>query len=537
MGCMSSLSEFMRKYTGFLLLLFVVTWTFAAPFCEPNSVLCSFLQSTSIEIARARLGVGTNGATGIALIDGKGTNTFITRLKANGFTNIGGSTLVGNVSITGTLAVNDTASFANDVTVNQDLHADTFTVDGVSFFGDLMTILPPVDHDNPATKGYADAIATNATNFANQKIASDGGSGTSNQLTTPTLLGDTSVGPGVDFARLIFENSGTSRYYMLADDFSEGGSILKIGTASTPEGIVSHGLLVAGGLFIGTGVRFFDDQDGGSRIVTPNQFATTNLGAMILLSSNTITFTGSSAPELSGANEAKIYVNSVGVPKISTNGGAYQDMIGGVSTIGNFEYPTNAGEVSTFNMVVNSSSPAGDRHGYIFKFNGLAAGELVGQSDGAGSVTNVHWEVGGGEVGKSVSVYAGGTAATLTGSSALLDFGTTDPTVVLPQAGTWFIYASVNARYNAATYADNQTGIIKLRRTNNTAADIANASRTNQLEIVTAFTGPAGFLALPVIVYTTVNNDDSLSLYGILSALPGVGSMDVTEASIVAIRK
>lgn len=135
-----------------------------------------------------------------------------------------------------------------------------------------------------------------------------------------------------------------------------------------------------------------------------------------------------------------------------------------------------------------------------------------------------------------LSVYAAGTAYSLTNVSAALDFGTTDPALTITKPGTWLLMGRVYLKYNAATYAGNQTVTLKLRRTNNTAADVTNATHTATLRIITTITDSIGILPLPPVIYSTSNVDDAISIFGALSAAPAAGSVDATEASIIAIR-
>lgn len=135
-----------------------------------------------------------------------------------------------------------------------------------------------------------------------------------------------------------------------------------------------------------------------------------------------------------------------------------------------------------------------------------------------------------------LTVYAAGTAYSLTDSDALFDFGTTDPTVTISAAGTYLLISRAFLRYNAATFVANQSTTIHLRRTNNTAADITNATTTATLRIITTLTDTVGVMTIPAVIYTTTNTNDSLSIYGSLTAAPSAGSVDCTEASIVAVR-
>lgn len=149
---------------------------------------------------------------------------------------------------------------------------------------------------------------------------------------------------------------------------------------------------------------------------------------------------------------------------------------------------------------------------------------------------NAIYDAFGAAINYPLTVYAAGTAYVLTNSDALVDFGTTDPTKVLDKAGTYLISGRAYLKYNAATYAGTQTATVHLRRTNNTAADIPNATTTATLRIITTITDTVGIMALPPVIYTTANTDDSISVFGSVSAAPAAGSVDVTEASIIAIK-
>lgn len=135
-----------------------------------------------------------------------------------------------------------------------------------------------------------------------------------------------------------------------------------------------------------------------------------------------------------------------------------------------------------------------------------------------------------------LSVYAAGTAYSLTDTAALLDFGTTDPSLTITSAGTWLIFGRAYIKYNGATFAGNQTATVKLRRTNNTAADVTGATTTATMRIVTTISDSVGIMELPPVVYTTANADDIIQVFGSISAAPSAGSVDATEASIVAIK-
>lgn len=138
--------------------------------------------------------------------------------------------------------------------------------------------------------------------------------------------------------------------------------------------------------------------------------------------------------------------------------------------------------------------------------------------------------------GASLTVYAAGTAYQLTATSAKVDFGTTDPTLTITSAGTWLIMARARIDYTAATFAAVRTGALKLRRTNNTAADLASGTAGFLTDIITTLTYTLGTFGLQPIIYTTTNVNDLIELWGSISVVPTAGSIDVSEASIVAIK-
>ncbi len=138
--------------------------------------------------------------------------------------------------------------------------------------------------------------------------------------------------------------------------------------------------------------------------------------------------------------------------------------------------------------------------------------------------------------GASLSVYATGTAYQLTATPALLDFGTTDPSLVISSPGVWLLLARARIDNNAKTTAAVRTITILLRRTNNTAANIANSSTACKTAIMTTLTFTLAEMELPAIIYTTVNSDDILQLWGSADDISGAGTFDAVEASIVAVK-
>lgn len=132
--------------------------------------------------------------------------------------------------------------------------------------------------------------------------------------------------------------------------------------------------------------------------------------------------------------------------------------------------------------------------------------------------------------------FAAGTAYSFTAVNAALTFGTTQPVITITAPGTYLILASANIRYNAATYAANQTITLNVQRTNNTPAAIANTSITTTMRVITAVTDALGEITIPFVTYTTTNSNDILTINGVVSAIPAAGSVDATGASIMAVK-
>lgn len=134
----------------------------------------------------------------------------------------------------------------------------------------------------------------------------------------------------------------------------------------------------------------------------------------------------------------------------------------------------------------------------------------------------------------SLSVYAAGTAYQFTNAAALLDFGTTDPSLTITGAGTYLILSRATLFYNAATFVAPRVVTLKLRRTNNTAADVITTLLDT--DVTTTVSATYGSFVLPPVIYTTTNSDDIIQLFGHVATVPSAGTLDATSAEIVAIR-
>jgi len=135
-----------------------------------------------------------------------------------------------------------------------------------------------------------------------------------------------------------------------------------------------------------------------------------------------------------------------------------------------------------------------------------------------------------------LKVYGAGTAYTLTNAQALVNMGTTPPSLTLTAAGTYLLLARARIDYVGATFAANRTITTKLRRTNNTPADVANAITSAVTEIITTLTYTALVMPIPPVVYTTAVATDTIQLFAGIDVVPSAGSVQIPECEIVAVR-
>jgi hypothetical protein len=184
----------------------------------------------------------------------------------------------------------------------------------------------------------------------------------------------------------------------------------------------------------------------------------------------------------------------------------------------------------------------GSAHGSRLTFNVVATGassttECLRLTSAAVDLRNsAALQIAGVAYHNPLSVYAAGTVYTLTAVSAAVDFGTTDPVIVTSAAGTYAIRARVKVALNGATFAANRTLTLKLRRTNNTAADLSNSTTTWIVPIATTQTNTLAVIDLPEVLYTTALGTDAITIFADISVVPTAGTISIDEASIVAVR-
>lgn len=140
----------------------------------------------------------------------------------------------------------------------------------------------------------------------------------------------------------------------------------------------------------------------------------------------------------------------------------------------------------------------------------------------------------------TLTVTASGTPYNLTATPALLDFtggGSVDPSLTITSPGDYLLFARVRLDYaGGCSFVARRTVTIKIRRTNNTPADLTGATDSFSTQIIAVQTFIAGTVHLVAIPYTTANSTDILQLWGDVSVVPSAGSLDASEASIMVLK-
>ncbi|CAB4177959.1 hypothetical protein UFOVP1007_7 [uncultured Caudovirales phage] len=145
-------------------------------------------------------------------------------------------------------------------------------------------------------------------------------------------------------------------------------------------------------------------------------------------------------------------------------------------------------------------------------------------------------DINGAPLGKTVTAYGVGTVYTFTNTATAVTFGTTNPSIVLDAAGTYLVSAQVHLAYAGATVVA-ETATLKVRRTNNTAADLSVVPVID-LPVSTTLTNSYGTVSIPPFVYTTTAVDDAVTIFANVSAALGAGTITATAigTSLVAVR-
>jgi hypothetical protein len=128
---------------------------------------------------------------------------------------------------------------------------------------------------------------------------------------------------------------------------------------------------------------------------------------------------------------------------------------------------------------------------------------------------------------------AAGTAYTVTATSAKVTFGTTSPTITIDKAGTYWISTHVSIDFAGATFPAGRQLTVKLRRTNNTAADLTGSGSTFNIPVVNTVTHTMAVITLPPVLYTTANTDDLIEVWASVTVLPSAGNLQIRFPTVI----
>lgn len=175
--------------------------------------------------------------------------------------------------------------------------------------------------------------------------------------------------------------------------------------------------------------------------------------------------------------------------------------------------------------VVSTPTPTSMTLNFKGFFGDLAPGVTIN----AGSVVAP-----GGQEGPSqlptISAYAlaGSQALTVTPSQALsLELTLTTP-------GHYLISSTARIDLVGATFAAAKVVTVKLHETTNSNADLANAIANVNTGTPTTLTDTLATPSVPTVDYTAAAGD-TIQMFVSVSGLPGAGSVEIIEASMIAI--
>lgn len=263
-------------------------------------------------------------------------------------------------------------------------------------------------------------------------------------------------------------------------------------TIQAPTSVTSYVRTLPGAA--GTGFYLGTNSAG---VVTDTQVASTGTGNVVLSASPTLTGTiGAASLTLSSLTSGR--ATYAGASGLLSDEAAY-----------------------AYNAATNILTVGGVSLGAGSEVSSI--GPLVDSVDGTTPLNNIN------------QVVATGTVYTLTTSFANVDFGTTDPVLTIANAGTYSIYVDVQTSLVTAT-TTTQSVSYKLRRTNNTAADLTGSTFGNPLPVATVGSPLGPSTHIGPIKYTTTNTNDSLTVQGAISGALGAGTATVSACTITAIR-
>lgn len=240
--------------------------------------------------------------------------------------------------------------------------------------------------------------------------------------------------------------------------------------------------------------------------------------------------TGGGAAGINGQNAYTVLAAALTIPAIGANvtatvPNAYfmafgQDVAIGSSTIGTAHFKVAANVTSQTSVVLTFLGYPGDAAPAAV----MPIGSVVSPTGPWG-------------LPAPLAVYIlSGIGYLITATPALVTMDAGAVTLVITTPGTYLLRSRAMVDYLSATFASQEMVTLKLRRTNNTAADIPNAIGGFKTNIVTTALYTAAIVPLPEVSYTTLNSNDSISLYADVATAPSAGTIKVLQAEIIAQR-
>lgn len=257
----------------------------------------------------------------------------------------------------------------------------------------------------------------------------------------------------------------------------------------------------------------------GSSVVTAPNF--TGAGGLLVVRSGTnLVILSGGAGGGGGITSLTGDVTGAGVGAVNVN----------VVSLGNLVFGPNAGQVTFANMLVTSASPAGTEQSMDFKIAQQSVLKVVGLSDGNNGITGAHINVNNYPLLAYTGSYGSGAAVVLTNSATGLPllFTSSSPVITLPYPGLWKVYGGVQLAYAGATIVA-ETANFKMMRQNNTATILTGSYLVIDLPASTTLTNTYGTVQIPPTYYNTFTANDSIAMFGGISAAPGVGNITVEQ--------
>lgn len=131
-----------------------------------------------------------------------------------------------------------------------------------------------------------------------------------------------------------------------------------------------------------------------------------------------------------------------------------------------------------------------------------------------------------------ISVNASGTPYTVTTTMTGINFSGVNPDFTVPRPGVWDLNAMIIIDSNGVSNTGQKTLSVKLRRVNNTPADIGQSI----VSLVGDLSSVSRNIANVKIqeYYETLNDDDDIQVWASISDSPGTGVFLVSQAQIRA---